>query len=90
MPILFGWISKLLEPVTVSKILIMGSDPSRELLGIIDEDSLPICYGGKLDWVYGDKPAIGDEMKEALGEQGVPKGPISWEDGKVKVWGKGR
>lgn len=89
MSIIFSWISKLLEPVTVSKILILGSDPSKELLELIDPDSLPKVYGGSLDWKYGEPAILDQKLKEVIGDQ-LPPGALAFEDGNVKLLGTGR
>lgn len=89
MSIIFGWIKRLLEPVTVSKILILGSDPSKELLELMDEDALPEIYGGRLQWKYGEPAALTGELKEIVGDH-LPDGPLALKDGRVELLGTGR
>eukprot|EP01127_Copromyxa_protea_P002048 TRINITY_DN11934_c0_g1_i1.p1 TRINITY_DN11934_c0_g1~~TRINITY_DN11934_c0_g1_i1.p1 ORF type:complete len:370 (-),score=60.33 TRINITY_DN11934_c0_g1_i1:50-1159(-) len=43
---LWKWVSPLLDPVTQEKIVILGDDYEDALREIIDEDSLPVEFGG--------------------------------------------
>jgi len=48
-----GWkfAKKFLDPVTLKKIVILGSDYKQELLKVIPDECLPTVYGGKLDYL---------------------------------------
>jgi len=47
----------------------------------MDQDAIPIKYGGKLDWNWGDVPHLDAETREALerdGNKGWVRGPALW------------
>ena len=51
------------------------------LTALIDAEHLPKPYGGELHWSYEDEPSLDDHAAEALGEEGMPKGPVIFVDG---------
>jgi hypothetical protein len=54
-----------IDPVTVSKFKILGSNYQAELKAQIDEDQIPVEYGGtrkKFGWTYPDNIAPHDRM----------------------------
>ena len=59
----------------------LGKDPGPTLRGIIEPQNLPRAYGGELEWVFEDEPALDEPAKELV--DAVPKGPILFVDGKA-------
>ncbi|KAI1336014.1 CRAL-TRIO domain-containing protein [Xylariaceae sp. FL0016] len=86
----WGWIKKWFDPVTVSKIFILGhGDVLPVLTQFIDVKDIPKIYGGELDWNFFDEPALGDEVRRICawenGHTTFPGGPMYWkpiDDGK--------
>lgn len=87
-PTVWGWVKRWFDPITVSKIFILSAANTKStLLEYIDEDKIPIKYGGKLDFKFGDmpmlEPGIADnvEWKEDVRQgkwRSFPTGPIKW------------
>jgi len=50
---IWSMISPWLDPVTVKKFRVLSADYQSELKSIIDEDNLPVNFGGKAEWKYG-------------------------------------
>lgn len=74
---------------TRNKIHILGKNPGEVLRGIIQKENLPSIYGGELEWKYEDEPSLDLEIKEALGVEEFPRGPLVF-DGKLRLVGEGR
>lgn len=94
-PTVWGWIKRWFDPITVSKIFILSAgDVKPTLLQYIDEENIPVKYGGKLDFKFGDKPMLEPGIAENLQwhedvRQGkwrsFPTGPIQWAPDKAGV-----
>ncbi|TCD62426.1 hypothetical protein EIP91_006908 [Steccherinum ochraceum] len=80
-PTVWGWIKGWFDEGTRNKIHVLGKDPGPTLRTLIDEDSLPKPYGGKLDWTFENEPALDVDTESLIGK--MPKGPAVWVDGKV-------
>lgn len=83
-PTVWGWIKRWFDPVTVSKIFILGKHEVKSTLSnFIDPKDFPKKYGGELEWRWGDIPHLDDESRTALerdGNKGWVKGPALWLD----------
>jgi len=87
-PTVWGWVKRWFDPITVSKIFILSAANTKStLLEYIDEENIPIKYGGKLDFKFGDmpmlEPGIANKLKWSEDvRQGkwrsFPTGPIKW------------
>ncbi|BGP01747.1 phosphatidylinositol transporter [Rhodosporidium toruloides NP11] [Rhodotorula toruloides] len=80
------------DPNTVSKIHILSSSSLTSTLSQhIPLSSIPVKYGGQLEWSFGDPgPRLDEETRRVmrLGEgEECPRGPVRWEDGRVRVVG---
>jgi hypothetical protein len=51
----------------------------------MDADTLLQVYGGTLPFTFEDDPILDDPARELLGSDNIPRGPISFVDGKVIV-----
>ncbi|CAK7203164.1 hypothetical protein SEUCBS139899_005894 [Sporothrix eucalyptigena] len=79
----WGWIKRWFDPVTVSKIFILGHhEVLPTLLTFIDIKNIPKQYGGELEFNWGEMPNLDPAIRErASWEQGFdsfPKGPMYW------------
>ncbi|ERS97512.1 hypothetical protein HMPREF1624_05681 [Sporothrix schenckii ATCC 58251] len=79
----WGWIKRWFDPVTVSKIFILGHhEVLPTLLTFVDIQNIPKAYGGELDFSWGDMPnldpAIRTRAAWAPGFDTFPKGPLYW------------
>lgn len=87
---MWGWIKRWFDPVTVSKIFILGpADVLPVLTSFIDTKNIPKQYGGEMDWDFFEEPKFDDEVKRLMswenGHTALPPGPMYWrpyEDGK--------
>lgn len=52
----------------------MFRDPGPTLLELVDAHSLPVPYGGELEWKYGMNPTLSTKLKNYSAN--YPKGPI--------------
>lgn len=81
-PTVWGWIKRWFDPVTVSKIFILGrNEITPTLEKFMEPASIPKKYGGRLDWKWGDMPDLDEETRAALerdGNKGWVKGPALW------------
>lgn len=79
----WGWIKRWFDPITVSKIFILGAHEVKPALEqFIDPKNIPKQYGGELDFSWGQMPKLDPVIREtAQWENGYtefPKGPIYW------------
>ncbi|OCT54775.1 CRAL/TRIO domain containing protein [Cladophialophora carrionii] len=85
-PTVWGWIKRWFDPVTVSKIFILGKNEVKPTLSkFMDPKDFPKRYGGELGWDWGDQPHLDEETRAALerdGNKGWVRGPCLWLDGK--------
>lgn len=97
-PTVWGWVKRWFDPITVSKIFILSaSEVKPTLLQYMDEENIPVKYGGKLDFKFGDMPILEPAIADSLDWQddtrkgsfrSLPTGPIKWqkgEDGKMQA-----
>ncbi|KAF5676553.1 cinnamoyl reductase [Fusarium heterosporum] len=86
-PIYFGQIwglmSKLIDPRTASKLVIVPSGRALSTLAArIDIESLPTEYGGEFDYIPGRPPKLDqvilDHLDWKLSGDRLPEGPIKW------------
>ncbi|THH14014.1 hypothetical protein EW146_g6271 [Bondarzewia mesenterica] len=80
-PTVWGWIKVWFDEGTRNKVHVLGKDPGPTLRTIIDAKDLPQLYGGELEWTFSDEPALDEHAKVLVDE--VPKGPITFVDGKA-------
>ncbi|KAK8051940.1 hypothetical protein PG993_003325 [Apiospora rasikravindrae] len=86
----WGWVKRWFDPVTVSKIFILGPDDVLPVLtSFIDIKNIPKAYGGEMDWKFFEEPKFDDEVKRLMswenGYTALPPGPMYWrpyDDGK--------
>ena len=90
-PTVWSWIKRWFDPITVSKIFILGQHETYKVLSeYIDPRDIPKKYGGQLDWEWGHLPYLDDDIIQILdwkmpatGEHGgnaFPPGPIRWRN----------
>ncbi|KAK9422646.1 putative CRAL-TRIO domain-containing protein [Seiridium unicorne] len=78
----WGWIKRWFDPVTVSKIFILGPTEALPVLAsFIDIRNIPKAYGGDLEWDFYDEPRWDDPEFERIitfqnGHTSVPPGPM--------------
>ncbi|KIV91409.1 hypothetical protein PV10_05952 [Exophiala mesophila] len=90
-PTVWGWIKRWFDPVTVSKIFILGKHEVKPTLEkFMDPKDFPKKYGGELEWNWGELPDLDAETRAALekdGNKGWVTGPCLWLDGQRLVVG---
>ncbi|RYP63961.1 hypothetical protein DL771_008996 [Monosporascus sp. 5C6A] len=79
----WGWIKRWFDPVTVSKIFILGpNDVIPVLTQFMDITSIPKVYGGELEWTFFEDPALDEEINRIChfenGYETFPPGPLYW------------
>lgn len=81
----WGWIKRWFDPITVSKIFVLGSHEVKPVLeSFIDPKNIPKKYGGELDFTWGQLP-VNDPNWDGVvewsnGYTSFPSGPLLWED----------
>jgi hypothetical protein len=90
-PTVWGWVKRWFDPITVSKIFILSpTNVFPTLSQYIDPENIPIKYGGKMDYKWGDMPNLEPEIEAAFrwespatqsGKNTFPIGPMKWEKG---------
>ncbi|KAJ3494361.1 hypothetical protein NLG97_g4134 [Lecanicillium saksenae] len=80
----FGWIKGWLDPVTVSKIRIVGRDEVLSSLEeVVEKSHIPKQYGGELEYTFGDAPALDPALKDTFAwsseHSSFPLAPLIWE-----------
>ncbi|KAF2481848.1 CRAL-TRIO domain-containing protein [Neohortaea acidophila] len=85
-PTLWGWAQRWFDPITVSKIFILGQkDTTSTLEKFVNIEDIPKKYGGKLDWKFGDRPFLDPGIANAIrwrseveekGHKTFPLGPM--------------
>ncbi|KAI9053177.1 hypothetical protein LZ554_003443 [Drepanopeziza brunnea f. sp. 'monogermtubi'] len=86
-PTVWGWIKKWFDPITTSKIFILShAEMKNTLEAFIDPVNIPVKYGGKLKFEYGDlpllDPALAKVTKWNEGKNDFPHGPMYWTNKK--------
>lgn len=85
-PTVWNWIKRWFDPITVSKIFILSANEVKPTLErFIDINNIPSSYGGKLEWKWGQLPALEPEILETMGwptdgSKSIPTGPIKWKE----------
>lgn len=80
----WGWIKRWFDPITVSKIFILGDHEVKSTLEqFIDPKNIPKKYGGgQLDFGWGDAPNLDPVICETAqwenGHTRFPLGPMYW------------
>lgn len=79
----WGWIKRWFDPVTVSKIFILGHhEVLPTMLSFIDIKNIPKQYGGELEFNWGEMPNLDPAIREratwSQGFDSFPKGPMYW------------
>ncbi|CAK7214574.1 hypothetical protein SBRCBS47491_002190 [Sporothrix bragantina] len=79
----WGWIKRWFDPVTVSKIFILGHhEVLPTMLSFIDIKNIPKQYGGELEFNWGEMPNLDPAIRERAtwepGFDAFPKGPLYW------------
>ncbi|PBP17680.1 cellular retinaldehyde-binding/triple function protein [Diplocarpon rosae] len=86
-PTVWGWVKKWFDPITTSKIFILSShDTQKTLESFIDPANIPVKYGGKLEFVFGDLPVLDPALEKVVkweeGKKDFPHGPMYWTNKK--------
>ncbi|MCJ1285428.1 hypothetical protein MMC26_004768 [Xylographa opegraphella] len=86
-PTVWGWIKRWFDPITTSKIFILGPHEAfKTLSAFIEPANIPKKYGGSLDYEFGMPPIL-DPAEEAhitwaAANHKWPEGPMRWVPGK--------
>ncbi|KAH8695412.1 CRAL-TRIO domain-containing protein [Talaromyces proteolyticus] len=90
-------VSKWFDPVTRSKFHILSvSEDTSTLISFMDPSSLPIAYGGTLNWRYHDKPILDLQARNLIntlypqnveGNETPIEGPVVFQGGFLKCLG---
>ncbi|KAI0132413.1 CRAL-TRIO domain-containing protein [Xylariales sp. AK1849] len=73
----WGWIKRWFDPVTVSKIFILGPTNVLPVLSsFIETRNIPKAYGGELEWDFFDEPRWDDPEFQRI---------ITWENGYTAI-----
>jgi len=90
-PTVWGWIKGWFDPITTSKIFILG--PGEVLSTLekhVDVANIPRKYGGELDFEFGMPPNLDGDVVDMFewavtvvdgSKQTFPIGPLKWVDG---------
>lgn len=88
---MWGWIKKWFDPITTSKIFILGAnDVKPTLSAFIDVANIPKKYGGELDFECGMLPVLDPAVLRVLTLSSPDRAsaapmffaaPVRWEDG---------
>ena len=91
-PTVWGWIKRWFDPITTSKIFILGpSEVKPTLTRFIDPENVPRKYGGELDFEFGMLPNLDPVLDEIMtfnsngsksSKPTLPRGPVEWQEGK--------
>ncbi|KAJ6444978.1 phosphatidylinositol transporter [Purpureocillium lavendulum] len=81
----WGWIKRWFDPITVSKIFVLGPHEVRSTLeAFIEPSDIPKKYGGELDYEFGQlgvpDPGWEGVVEWENGFDRFPTGPLLWED----------
>jgi len=84
-PTVWGWIKRWFDPITTSKIFILGHHEAESTLkSFIDAANIPKKYGGELDFKFGDMPVLDPQLETVVtwenGYSNFPEGPLYWVD----------
>lgn len=79
----WGWIKRWFDPITVSKIFILGSHEVKPTLeSFVEPKNIPKRYGGELEFNWGEMPNLDPVIHETVtwenGYTAFPKGPMYW------------
>ena len=80
-PTIWGYITKWFDPAITSKISVLPAAKSLEVLTHhIHPDDLPKCFGGELEWEYGNHPSVDKETEALLGDlaEDWVEGPLEY------------
>jgi hypothetical protein len=81
----WGWVKRWFDPITVSKIFILGSHEVKSVLEqYIEPKNIPKKYGGELDYSFGElgnpDPNWTGVVEFENGHKTFPSGPLLWEE----------
>lgn len=66
-PTVWSWIKRWFDPGTTSKIFILTpADVKPTLTSFMDISNIPKCYGGELEWQWGDMPNLDDDARAII------------------------
>lgn len=79
----WGWIKRWFDPITVSKIFILGSHEVKSTLeSFVEPRNIPKQYGGELEFNWGEMPNLDPIVHETVkwenGHKSFPTGPLLW------------
>ncbi|KAB5545919.1 CRAL-TRIO domain-containing protein [Coniochaeta sp. 2T2.1] len=79
----WGWIKRWFDPITVSKIFILGAHEVKSTMeSFVDVRNIPRQYGGELEFNWGGVPNLDPVVHETVrwenGHASFPKGPMIW------------
>ncbi|KAK4099216.1 CRAL/TRIO domain-containing protein [Parathielavia hyrcaniae] len=79
----WGWIKRWFDPITVSKIFILGpAEVKATLEEFVEPRNIPRAYGGELEFEFFDRPNLDPRIREAVtwenGFTDFPEGPAYW------------
>ncbi|KHN98449.1 Cellular retinaldehyde-binding/triple function [Metarhizium album ARSEF 1941] len=81
----WGWIKRWFDPMTVSKIFVLGPhEVAPTLEAFVDPRNIPRKYGGQLDFSFGQLPVPDPHWDGVVawedGRSAFPSGPLLWQD----------
>jgi hypothetical protein len=79
----WGWIKRWFDPITVSKIFILGAHEVKGTMeSFVDPENIPKQYGGGLEFKWGETPNLDPVVHETVkwenGHTAFPRGPMVW------------
>ncbi|KAI3331446.1 CRAL/TRIO domain-containing protein [Xylariaceae sp. AK1471] len=76
---IWSWLKGWIDPRTAAKIVIVSpADAFATLSEAMDIECIPERYGGKSRGDHGMRPSLDSGMKELLGVDELPDGPVKW------------
>ncbi|KAH7182540.1 CRAL-TRIO domain-containing protein [Fusarium flagelliforme] len=81
----WGWVKRWFDPITVSKIFILGSHEVKSVLEqYVEPKNIPKKYGGQLDYSFGQLGNPDPNWEGVVvfenGHTTFPSGPLLWEE----------
>lgn len=86
---IWSWIQNWFDEGTRNKMVVIDSRSLKSrkntLTELVASADLPNVYGGDLPWVYEDEPLLDCEIRDAIGADMLPKGPLIWQNGRMML-----